>query len=75
MCAAGHAVHIPDLYDGNTFASLKEAVGYAKEVGFGTLWSVVNKQLKTCRQSSLVDYDDRLRKLKERVLAFLKSVD
>jgi dienelactone hydrolase len=35
--AAGHTVHAPDLYDGNTFASLEEGVGYAKEVGFGTL--------------------------------------
>jgi dienelactone hydrolase len=35
--AAGHTVHTPDLYDGKTFASLDEGVGYAKEVGFGTL--------------------------------------
>ena len=32
--AGGHTVHAPDLYDGNTFASLEEGVGYAKEVGF-----------------------------------------
>jgi len=35
--AAGHAVHAPDLYDGKTFTDLNEGVGYAKEVGFGTL--------------------------------------
>ena len=35
--AAGHVVHTPDLYDGNTFADLDEGVGYAKEVGFGTI--------------------------------------
>jgi len=35
--AAGHVVHAPDLYDGNTFADLDEGVGYAKEVGFGTI--------------------------------------
>lgn len=35
--AAGHVVHAPDLYDGNTFASLNDGVGYAKQVGFGTL--------------------------------------
>ena len=35
--AAGHVVHAPDLYDGNTFAYLNEGVGYAREVGFGTI--------------------------------------
>jgi dienelactone hydrolase len=35
--AAGHVVHAPDLYDGNTFADLDDGVGYAKEVGFGTI--------------------------------------
>ena len=34
---AGHVVHTPDLYDGNTFADIDEGVGYAKEVGFGTI--------------------------------------
>lgn len=35
--AAGHVVHAPDLYDGNTFTDLDEGVGYAKEVGFDTI--------------------------------------
>jgi dienelactone hydrolase len=35
--AAGHIVHAPDLYDGNTFTDLDEGVGYAKEVGFGAI--------------------------------------
>jgi dienelactone hydrolase len=35
--AAGHGVHTPDLYDGKTFTDLDEGVGYAKEVGFGTI--------------------------------------
>ena len=35
--AAGHVVHAPDLYDGNTFNDLNEGVGYAKKVGFGTI--------------------------------------
>jgi dienelactone hydrolase len=35
--AAGHTVHAPDLYDGKTFATLDEGVGYAKQVGFGTI--------------------------------------
>ena len=34
---AGHVVHTPDLYDGNTFSDLDDGVGYAKEAGFGTL--------------------------------------
>ena len=35
--AAGHVVYTPDLYDGKTFTDLDEGVGYAKEVGFGTI--------------------------------------
>lgn len=35
--AAGHVVHTPDLYDGKTFTTLDDGVGYAKEVGFGTI--------------------------------------
>jgi dienelactone hydrolase len=35
--AAGHVVHAPDVYDGKTFTDLDEGVGYAKEVGFGTI--------------------------------------
>jgi dienelactone hydrolase len=35
--SAGHVVHTPDLYDGNTFDDLDDGVGYAKEVGFGTI--------------------------------------
>jgi dienelactone hydrolase len=35
--AAGHVVHTPDLYDGNTFDSIDDGVGYAREVGFDTI--------------------------------------
>ena len=35
--AAGHVVHAPDLYEGETFATLDEGVGYAKQVGFDTI--------------------------------------
>jgi len=31
---AGHTVHAPDLYDGNTFQDLNEGVAYATQVGF-----------------------------------------
>ena len=31
---AGHTVHTPDLYEGNTFEDLEEGVGYARQVGF-----------------------------------------
>jgi dienelactone hydrolase len=34
---AGHTVHAPDLYDGRTFATLEEGVGYAEQVGFGEM--------------------------------------
>jgi dienelactone hydrolase len=35
--ADGHVVHTPDLYDGKTFASLDDGVGYAREVGFDSI--------------------------------------
>jgi len=35
--AAGHVVHTPDLYDGQTFANVTEGVRHAKEVGFTSL--------------------------------------
>lgn len=35
--AAGHVVHTPDLYDGNTFAALADGVRYAEQVGFETI--------------------------------------
>jgi dienelactone hydrolase len=34
---AGHTVHVPDLYEGRTFDTLEQGIGYAKEVGFGTI--------------------------------------
>ena len=34
---AGHTVHAPDLYDGDTFDDLDEGVGHARQVGFGTI--------------------------------------
>ena len=35
--AAGHVVHVPDLYDGKTFSELEDGIGYAREVGFGNI--------------------------------------
>ena len=35
--AAGHLVHAPDLYNGNTFTDLADGVGYAEQVGFDTI--------------------------------------
>lgn len=35
--AAGHVVHIPDLYGGQTFAELADGVGHAEQVGFETI--------------------------------------
>ena len=37
LSAAGHVVHAPDLYDGNTFIELADGVGYAEQVGFDTI--------------------------------------
>ena len=34
---AGHVVHTPDLYDGNTYDNLDDGMAYAREVGFGTI--------------------------------------
>ncbi len=34
---AGHIVHTPDLYDGHTFDSLEDGIGYAKQVGFESI--------------------------------------
>ena len=35
--SAGHAVHAPDLFDGQTFTDLDEGVAYAKQVGFSQI--------------------------------------
>jgi dienelactone hydrolase len=35
--AAGHTVHVPDLYEGRTFDDLEAGAGYAQETGFGTI--------------------------------------
>lgn len=35
--AAGHVVHLPDLFDGRTFPNVGEGVGYAQQVGFQTI--------------------------------------
>jgi dienelactone hydrolase len=32
--AAGHTVHVPDLFDGRTFDSIEAGVGYAREIGW-----------------------------------------
>lgn len=34
---AGHTVHTPDLYEGNTFTELDAGVGFAEQVGFDTI--------------------------------------
>ncbi len=32
---AGHTVHAPDLYEGQTFETLEEGMGHAENIGFG----------------------------------------
>ncbi|MCX5388648.1 dienelactone hydrolase family protein [Streptomyces sp. NBC_00094] len=34
---SGHTVHVPDLYEGRTFANLEAGAAYAQEVGFDVL--------------------------------------
>ena len=34
---SGHTVHMPDLFDGRTFATLDEGMAHAREIGFGAL--------------------------------------
>ena len=34
---AGHIVHTPDLFEGRTFDSIEDGVGYASEVGWGEI--------------------------------------
>ena len=34
---AGHTVHAPDLYEGRTFQSLDEGIGFAEETGFDAI--------------------------------------
>ena len=34
---AGHTVHTPDLFEGNTFDALEKGVAYAQQVGFGAV--------------------------------------
>ena len=35
--AAGHTVHVPDLYDGNTFEGLDDGLAYLRSIGFDTV--------------------------------------
>jgi dienelactone hydrolase len=34
---AGHTVHTPDLFDGRTFETLEDGMGFARQAGFGAL--------------------------------------
>ena len=45
--AAGHTVHVPDLYDGHVFDDLESGIGYADEVGFGTVMARGQKTVDT----------------------------
>jgi dienelactone hydrolase len=35
--SAGHQVTVPDLFEGRTFTSIDDGVGYARQTGFGTI--------------------------------------
>ena len=34
---AGHAVHVPDLYEGRVFATFEDGIGYAQETGIDAI--------------------------------------
>jgi dienelactone hydrolase len=34
---AGHTVHVPDMYEGQTFGTLDEGLNYARQTGFGVV--------------------------------------
>jgi dienelactone hydrolase len=34
----GHTVHTPDLFDGNTFGSIEEGLGFVGQIGFGEVF-------------------------------------
>jgi len=44
---AGHTVHTPDLFEGRTFDTIEEGVGYAGEVGFG---EVIQRGVRAAEQ-------------------------
>ncbi|HET6682970.1 MAG TPA: hypothetical protein VFG75_04675 [Gaiella sp.] len=84
--AGGHAVHTPDLYDGNTFDDLDAGIGYAKQVGFDTVLErgrhaadgLPNELVYagfSLADSSLPDYDEAAaRTVRQRVLSFLETI-
>jgi len=37
LSQAGHTVHTPDLFDGRTFETIEDGLGFAREAGFGAL--------------------------------------
>jgi dienelactone hydrolase len=45
--AAGHTVHVPDLFDGHVFDDLESGLAYADEVGFGTVMGRGQKTVDT----------------------------
>jgi len=34
---AGHTVHTPDMFEGRTFGTLEQGMGYVEEIGFGAV--------------------------------------
>src|SRR6476620_6332056 len=59
--ASGHTVHTPDLFDGHTFDTLEEGLGYAGKVGFGAVTDrgVRAAEARDGRRSFFIDDGDR----------------
>src|SRR5690554_8124319 len=44
--SAGHTVHTPDLFEGKTFSSIDDGVGYVREVGFDEIMSRASRAVE-----------------------------
>jgi dienelactone hydrolase len=48
---AGHTVHVPDLYDGNTFEELDDGMAYVQKMGFDSVIERGRAAGRRCRPS------------------------
>jgi dienelactone hydrolase len=46
--SAGHTIHAPDLFEGETFGTVDEGVAHAREVGFREIVRPVRRRPRNC---------------------------